>query len=576
MKRKFIILNNGLRDHRGHYFETSISMAEAARRAGWHPVLGAHVDCRIDLFPEWLEVYPVFTTDHWMSRPPAKPADLSGVVADPYRAPCRIEDVADGDVTVRDFVLSRFEPFEHWGDGSEHDPLRAQAISRARNAFEIARWAIRKARWCVGRTMFYFLPPIVHDTQLFLRRSMSMLVPRVLIPGNFAKIKSRVRQILHRAAGLSPRSAPATGGGRPLSSPNRFETSFLNDAYRRLSEANLGYDVDNALVFKRDLERFLALADASADDHVLLGTAHVRELLAAYMYVRKLGEARAPMFHLEFRHPLLSKTHEHEQEMSPAIRHHRLFFSFYKSWGATNRIKFYGDTREIADEYRLISGFDFGVLPIPFRSACIERDETRGDGRLTLAFFGDARDEKGFHWLPDLVDSLMDSHVRTGRIRFLFQASIGDREYSPRSVAALERLQRHSPDYLTLVGVGGALAPEAYFRLVSATDIALFPYERDRYRAASSGTLAEALAAGNPVIVPANSWMSSQVRPGAGETFTDEQSFQAAVRRVIDRYAEYRRVADSHSNSWTQTHSPDALVQAIVGAERAMSENRAA
>ena len=64
--RKFLLVNNGLRDQLGHYFETSVSVAEAARRAGFHPVLGAHVECRPDLVPDWLECHCVFRTDHWM------------------------------------------------------------------------------------------------------------------------------------------------------------------------------------------------------------------------------------------------------------------------------------------------------------------------------------------------------------------------------------------------------------------------------------------------------------------------------------------------------------------------------
>src|SRR5215469_16174820 len=63
---KFLVLSNGLRDQLGHYFETSISVAEAAVRAGFHPVLGTHVECRSDLLPEWLTSHALFRTDHWM------------------------------------------------------------------------------------------------------------------------------------------------------------------------------------------------------------------------------------------------------------------------------------------------------------------------------------------------------------------------------------------------------------------------------------------------------------------------------------------------------------------------------
>ena len=66
MERKLYIINNGLKDLRGHYFETSVSIAEAGRSVGLLPVLAAHVTCPRDIVPDGLEFHAAFTTDHWM------------------------------------------------------------------------------------------------------------------------------------------------------------------------------------------------------------------------------------------------------------------------------------------------------------------------------------------------------------------------------------------------------------------------------------------------------------------------------------------------------------------------------
>src|SRR5262245_41972735 len=79
MAGKLLIVNNGLKDLRGHYFETAVSIAEAAERLGLRPVLGAHVDCPPSIIPDWLEFFPVFTTDHWMNGPPGNTPDLRGL-----------------------------------------------------------------------------------------------------------------------------------------------------------------------------------------------------------------------------------------------------------------------------------------------------------------------------------------------------------------------------------------------------------------------------------------------------------------------------------------------------------------
>ncbi len=69
-RAKFLVLSNGLRDQLGHYFETSISVAEAAERAGFQAVLGTHVECSA-LLPDSLTSHALFRTDYWMWDGPA-------------------------------------------------------------------------------------------------------------------------------------------------------------------------------------------------------------------------------------------------------------------------------------------------------------------------------------------------------------------------------------------------------------------------------------------------------------------------------------------------------------------------
>ena len=93
-------------------------------------------------------------------------------------------------------------------------------------------------------------------------------------------------------------------------------------------------------------------------------------------------------------------------------------------------VKLYADTEELAQDYSRASGLRFGVLPLPVRgpSPAKLRAQTQA---LELAFLGEARDEKGFHWLPHLIDRLMDEYVRPGRVRFLVQATVGTPAVEP-------------------------------------------------------------------------------------------------------------------------------------------------
>lgn len=519
MRKRFIIVNNGLRDHRGHYFETSMSVAEAARRAGWRPVLATHVDCRPDLLPDWLEAHPLFRTDHWMDQPPADPA-MAQVEA-PYLPESQLP----------------------------------QVLRRAwRNC--------RRFAWAADRCGFYCLPPFIYDGARGLAR---WCVPRILRRQYRTAVGARLVHVARQLHWIE-QDPWQLGAGFPnlkraLREPDRAR--LVNEALAELSREQ-AHEIEYGLIFFDDLRRLLTLAGAGAEDHVWLGTAHAREVLAVCLAVQRLG-ARSPTFHLEFRHSLYrSEPTRQEWEQSPMVRLYRIFFSLHERAGCSERIKFYTDTAELARDYESLARQPFGVLPIPFRGELISPIGRRPGEPLRLAYLGEARDEKGFPLLPGLMDGLYEEYLRSGRVRLLVQANVSAPQYNPRSAASLDRLKRYPAHYVELFGLDAPLSPEDYYSLVSQADAVLLPYDRDRYRACSSGTLAEALAGGRPAVVPARSWMSAQLPPGGGEVFHDAASLLDAVSRVIEHYDEYRRCAETHAPSWRSAHSPDALVAALV------------
>lgn len=451
MKRKLYIVNNGLKDLRGHYFETAVSIAEAARDLGWQPLLGAHQTCPRDLAPDWLPVFPVFGTDHWMSIPLPRAR---------YWAKCLLPH-------------------------GLHEPVRRLA---------------RSARKC------------------------------------FRSLLRTARAPMHqnRAVASSP---------EPLAA--ELDAIGARGEYRAMSR------------FFEDLSGFLDSTVCGPLDHVFLPTAHGRDLAAVQKWIDSRPVSAMPTFHLEFRHDL----HVYSQLYREC---HQAFFRHFLAGPCSERIRLYTDTEELAGQLAGETGLPFTVLPIPFRSRFV-REPMPHWGPLTLAYFGEVRDEKGFPWLPDLVDALMDEHVRPGRLRFLIQASLDRWACYPSSQAALKRLRRFGPEQVRLVGSDGPLTSEEYYQMVRETDVFLCPYDPDRYRCRSSGTLAEAIAAGIPTVVPADTWMSRQQDEGTGETFTDKSSFIQAVRRIVDDHASYRRRAQAFKHAWLAVHSPANFVAVLLG-----------
>ena len=125
MRKKIYIINNGLKDLRGHYFETAVSIAEASRALGLRPLLAAHVTCPSDIIPDGLDFHPVFTTDHWVCQPPLPQPelrDLRGELA-PLRANS-IVALRDGTIDFEQYLKARFIIDEAIQEGCVYSPAR--------------------------------------------------------------------------------------------------------------------------------------------------------------------------------------------------------------------------------------------------------------------------------------------------------------------------------------------------------------------------------------------------------------------------------------------------------------------
>jgi len=476
VRAKFLLLNNGLKDLLGHYYESSISVAEAARAIGLLPALATHVSCPTDILPEWIHAYPLFRVDHFGVDAAQVAPEIPGLRADPYaQGRLTIEDVCSGKATVEDYVRAHVE---------------------------------------------------------------------------------------------LPESAAATHSTLTDSSlQHPVEQTLSQETVRALTDVACLADIELAMIFKQDLERFLSLVGISRADHVFLPTAHGRDLLSAALVVRRFGEEFAPTFHLEFRHSVfLADPVAHPVQDRPYLAQHRAYFAAYAKAGPSARIHLYTDTEELAQEYRALSGFHFEVLPIPFRSNSILSGQRSAGHPLCFAYVGEARDEKGFHWLPDAIDALMPDYIIPGKMCFRIQTTLRQPAiHQPLSANCLPRLLNYDPKHVNLVGLGSPLSMTDYYRTLSDSDVVLCPHHAYRYRNSSSGTLIEAIVAGKPTIVPIHGWMARQQPPGAGECFQDQRTFVEAIKRVCDNYEQYWRCAQAYRRMYRFHHAPETLIRRLVG-----------
>jgi hypothetical protein len=232
------------------------------------------------------------------------------------------------------------------------------------------------------------------------------------------------------------------------------------------------------------------------------------------------------------------------------------------SSSAAATLRLYADTEELARQHAaLVPGIEVGVLPIPH---CLQpvADAAPPDGPLRIAYLGDARGEKGFHLLADLVDALAPRLFPQRRARFLIQGNVSVAGDSPELAAVRQRLAAYGPDDVTLITDQLDLA--AFHALVRGSHIVLLPYERDAYARRSSGIMVQALAAGRVVVVPSATWMARHVDPAASVSFADAAGLAAAVMAAVERWPALAAAAQQNAPVWQAQHDAVRYVSLLL------------
>jgi glycosyltransferase involved in cell wall biosynthesis len=228
-------------------------------------------------------------------------------------------------------------------------------------------------------------------------------------------------------------------------------------------------------------------------------------------------------------------------------------------------VRFYTDTPEHAADYSALAGFSFRHLPVPFRADLIPLLPSRRENDpLRVLFLGDLREEKGFTKLPALVRA-MSADPHSPRVQFVVPGAIHTEERAPEMITALAELESYSSEVVERPHRDGFIPADDYYRLLASAEVVLCPYDAKVYRNRTSGVFAEAVVAGKPTIVPADTWLSSAQEPGTGEAYVNDRDLFRALRRVCADYARYRAVAEAASERWLARHSPENVLAEMLG-----------
>ncbi len=208
------------------------------------------------------------------------------------------------------------------------------------------------------------------------------------------------------------------------------------------------------------------------------------------------------------------------------------------------RLRLYGTTQRLVEQYNRLSLSEFEVLPFPVDAHALRgAAPPEASRKLRLTCAGYLRREKGKVLASRFVEGLWSNELASGHMQLVVQTNRRQavRMLPRNAVVPMDfKSALSDTDVDPIVWLRHPLTREAYVDLIRQSDMAVFLHEDRAYYTRCSGVLVEMLAGGVPVLVPAGSWLADQVSESIYEHLDGLRSTapgigRAAVARVQER-----------------------------------------
>ncbi len=237
---------------------------------------------------------------------------------------------------------------------------------------------------------------------------------------------------------------------------------------------------------------------------------------------------------------------------------------------ADGHLYFHTDTPELAQLYTDAFRLKFHALPLPHPITSLA---VRSSGKvIQVCYSGDARCEKGFDLLPEIIRRVLEAFRGRRKICFVIQANAPSTGLERNARNALKSLKSFDPSAVSLILQSQGRA--AYEATILSSDIMLLPYKASQYRFRSSGVLIEALSAGVPVLVPDGTWLANELRrfrqPAhasarltaglAGVCYPSEPDAAASLVFMLENLDDFKALARDNASLVRERHNAERLV----------------
>ena len=250
--------------------------------------------------------------------------------------------------------------------------------------------------------------------------------------------------------------------------------------------------------------------------------------------------------------------------------------AFRRAAAVHGNIHFFAANAELSEQYSFISGRHVGQYPRLLRVAAA--DDTAATPEQVLLFTGDAKIEKGFGALPDLVERLCRSDKST---RFVVHANMSAAD--TRALDIEPKLHELAAAHDNFDFLMRYLSRDEYEDLITSSGIVLMPYVASEYNGKESGILIETMFAGRYPVVPKNSWLARFVSEwDYPATLIEDDTagaawlaVQTAMRGLSDQSLRLKEARERFVSAQEDDNAAAQLLSILPKSKNAQQDNQA-
>jgi glycosyltransferase involved in cell wall biosynthesis len=310
-------------------------------------------------------------------------------------------------------------------------------------------------------------------------------------------------------------------------------------------------------IFYEELKNFLQIHTLTNEDIIVIHTAEGVIYRGIFQLFLDFNSDKLPNFHISTPYNFEYMPFANSGDYSLTR-----IMNYMKSLDLIDKkVYLYAETQPLAEYYRNLLDLDIDTLNLPPHPEQLKIEKKAYDLKTVVLYAGAAREEKGFHLLPEIIETVLNSDLNIENLHFKIQMHPQNVGYTPIINNTIQKLKEMEGVKITFYTK--ELETDQYYNLIENCDIILLCYDYDKYKTRGSGIAVDALCAGKIIVGTAGTYGAflSQDNFLQGVSARD---FASSIIYAVNNKSELLIMMSRARKNYIDKNSSEAYVKKII------------